>query len=229
MNNIINYYYGMNIINIYKENDKYIFEFDNSKYYFVLYDRNKKDLNSLTNICGELKRRNILTNEFILNKYNSFITPYNDKLYILIKENIKEHKINFNDILYIQNSTTNITNDKNLIRNNYIELWKNKIDFYEKEFYSNNKYKIINDTLDYYIGLGENAITYLVNNNVNVNKIVLSHRRINKNCNSFEFYNPLNYIFDNRARDVADYIKNLFFYNEVSDDLISSFFKYKFR
>lgn len=224
MNNIINFYYGINIIDIYKLDDKYRFKYNDKNYYFVQYDRDQKDIKSLIEICIELKKRNILTNEFICNKFKNYLTPFNNKLYILIKENINNYKINFNDILYIQNSTTNISFDKNIIRTNYIELWKNKIDFYEKKI--DNKYQLLYKTIDYYIGLGENAISYIVNNDIKINNIVLSHRRINEKMDSFDFYNPLNYILDNRARDLADYIKTLFFYNEVSDDILLSFLYY---
>lgn len=56
--------------------------------------------------------------------------------------------------------------------------------------------------------------------------MVLSHRRLDNMNDSFNFYNPLNYIFDVKSRDIADYIKNLFFYDRASEDLIISFFKY---
>lgn len=223
MDNIINFYYGINLVNIYKYKYGFIFNYNASNYYFIKYDRDKKDLKSLVSICNELKNRKMLTNEFVCNKFNSFLTPYNKDLYILVKENVMDHKININDILYIQNNTVDISFDRNIIRTNTIDLWKNKIDFYEKKSIS-NKYKLVNNILDYYIGLGENAIIYLTNNNVKINHIVLSHRRLN--IDSFNFYNPLNYILDNRARDIADYIKILFFYEGVSSENIISFFKY---
>ena len=127
----------------------------------------------------------------------------------------------------MQNNTINICSDINLIRSNYVELWKNKVDFYEKQLSSiSNKYQLIKKTLDYYIGLGENAIVYLTNNYINNNYVVLSHRRITEERDSFDFYNPLNYIFSNRSRDIADYIKTSFFYDDISFDTILTFLHY---
>lgn len=222
MNNIINFYYGINVIDVYKDKEKYIFKYNDNNYYFMEYDRDKKDIKSLIEVINELKRRNIITNEFVCNKFNNYFTPFNNKNYILIREQVKKYKISFNDILYIQNNTLNITFDKNIVRTNYINLWKNKIDFYETKI--DSKYKMINDTLDYYIGLGENAISYIVNNNVGISNMVLSHRRLS--IDSFNFYNPLNYIIDNRSRDIADYIKELFFNENISYELVLSLLRY---
>lgn len=227
MKNIINFYYGMNVMNIYEYKNNIYFLYNDIKYCFVKYDRNKRELKGLINICNKLKERNILTNEFVCNKFNSFITPYNNEDYILIKNNVKDYKINLNNILHLQNNTINICSDINLIRDNYVELWKNKVDFYEKQLSSiSNKYQLIKKTLDYYIGLGENAIVYLTNNYINNNYVVLSHRRITEERDSFDFYNPLNYIFSNRSRDIADYIKTSFFYDDISFDTILTFLHY---
>lgn len=221
MKNIINYFYDINIIEIYKYQDKFFFNYNGNNYKFIKYDRDKKDIKSIINICEQLKIRNILTNELICNKFNNYLTPVNGIFYIMIKENVRRNSINFNDILYIQANTLNISQDKNIIRSNCIKLWENKIDFYERKLKQLNKnYELINKSFDYYIGLGENAIIYLRNNNIRINDIVLSHRRLE------DYYDPTNYILDSRARDVSDYIKTLFFYNDVSEDFLLSFFKY---
>lgn len=225
MNNIINFYYGIYVIDLYELEDKYVFKYNDKNYYFMEYDRNPEDIKSLIEICIELKKRNILTNEFVCNKFNEYLVPYNNKFYVLIKNNVSEYKINYNDILYIQNSTIGILFNKNITRTNYIDLWKKKIDFYESKIHS-YKHHLINKTIDYYIGLGENAISYIVNNDIKINNIVLSHRRINEKMSSFDFYNPINYILDNRGRDLADYIKELFFYNETSEEVLISFLYY---
>lgn len=226
MINIINYYYGINIIDVQKNEDKIFFNYNSNKYFFVEYDRDSKDLKNILDICNELKRRNILTNELIINKFNTYFTPYNGLIYVLIKDNQNNHKIDLNDIFYFQNNSINIF-DNNRFKMNYIILWKNKIDFYEKIYKKiSNKNKLIHKTFDYYIGLGENAIAYLVNNEPKNNNIVLSHRRLSEKKDSFDFYNPLNYILDNRARDIADYIKVLFFYENISSEGIISLFKY---
>jgi len=222
MDNIIKFYYGINIIDIFKKDNKYFFQYDNHDYCFMEYDRDKNDLKSIINICMELKRKNIITNEFVLNKFHSYITPVNLKLFVLLKENVTAHIIGFNDILYFQNNTYNLLSNFAYNRD-YISLWKRKIDFYEKKLASTNKKnRLIDKSLDYFIGLGENAITYLVNTDNKVDNIVVAHRRIFEDLSSFDFYNPLNYILDNRARDLADYVIKLFFYKKVNSDIILS-------
>lgn len=227
MNNYFNFYYGINVFEIFSDKGIFFFNYNGINYYFVEYDRDKKDIKSIVSICEELKKRNIITNELVLNKFNGYITPYNNLLYVLIKENSRKYKIDINDVLYIQNNTYDLLVDNNMIRNNYIDLWKNKIDFYEKKIIDiRNKNKLIDNTFDFFVGLGENAIVYLTNNNVRISHFVLSHRRIDEKRNSFDFYNPLNYILDNRARDIADFIKPIFFYENISKEVIFNFLNY---
>ena len=227
MNNYFNFYYGINVFEIFSDKGIFSFNYNGINYYFVEYDRDKKDIKSIVSICEELKKRNIITNELVLNKFNGYFTPYNNLLYVLIKENSRKYKIDINDVLYIQNNTYDLLVDNNMIRNNYIDLWKTKIDFYEKKIIDiRNKNKLIDNTFDFFVGLGENAIVYLTNNNVRISRFVLSHRRIDEKRNSFDFYNPLNYILDNRARDIADFIKSIFFYESISKEVIFNFLNY---
>lgn len=224
MKNIINYFYGINIMDYCENDDKYIFYMNNMKYIFLPFDRDKNEIRNVYNIYQELKKRNILTNEIVPNKFDNLITECNGQSYVLIKKYEFRNKIDINDIIYIQNNTMNIFKDMSLIRTNYINLWERKIDYYENNS-ELRKHNLINKSMDYYIGLGENAIVYLVNNNVRIKNIVLSHRRISEDKSSFEFYNPVNYILDSRARDLADYIKILFFYDDVQEDVILSILK----
>jgi hypothetical protein len=220
MNNVINYFYEINIMDIYKCNDEYMFEYNGNSYKFIRYDRNIVDLKGIIEVCEELKKRNVITNELVLNRFNNYVTNFNGELYILVRQKVREYNININDIIYIQNNTLNISINKNLIRTNCIKLWENKIDFYEKKSTElSNKYELVYRSIDYYIGLGENAIAYLRNSGVIINNVVLSHRRLK------DFYNPLNYIVDSRARDIADYIKMQFFYNNISEELVISILK----
>ena len=78
--------------------------------------------------------------------------------------------------------------------------------------------KIIDNSIDYYIGLSENAIYYV--NNVNskysmssLDKIVLSRKRIISPNYSLNYFNPLSFIFDLEVRDITEYIKSTFFDN----------------
>ena len=195
----------------------YYFNINNNSYIFTIYNRPLNECSSIYNLYNELLKRKIFTNDIVLNKNNQIITMVNNVPYVLLKDNTINKRINMNDILYLQNNSINIYNDKLLFRNNWITLWEIKIDYYESRLKEiDNKYPLLSNTLDYYIGLGENAISYLVNNNIKVNDLVLSHKRIKMDDSSFEFYNPFNYILDSRVRDFSEYIKSLFFKDMIT-------------
>ena len=227
MNNIINYYYKINVLDVYFLGDKYYFNYRDNNYFLVPFNRDINDLKGILIICDELKRRNILTNEIIINIFNKYFIPINNKYYVLVKENTNIYNLTLNDILYIQNNTINISNNFNLYRTNSIKLWEDKIDYYEDKIKEiQNKYRYVDMTFDYFIGLAENAVIYLINNKVEVNNTVLSHRRINIVNGSFDYYNPVNYIIDNRTRDFAEYIKQLFFSEKLDFEIVINFLNY---
>lgn len=227
MNNIINYYYKINVLDVYFLDDKYYFNYRDNNYFLVPFNRDINDLKGILMICDELKRRNILTNEIIINIFNKYFIPINNKYYVLVKENTNIYNLTLNDILYIQNNTINISNNFNLYRTNSIKLWEDKIDYYEDKIKEiQNKYRYVDMTFDYFIGLAENAVIYLINNKVEINNTVLSHRRINIVNGSFDYYNPVNYIIDNRTRDFAEYIKQLFFSEKLDFEIVINFLNY---
>ena len=219
MKNTINYYYNIRINELIKNNKDYTFYLNNEEYHFVKYNRPIEDIDSLYKLNIEMLRRNIIVHQIIINKDNSVVTFINGSAYVLLKLcNYNNDKIFLSDINYIQNMTFNIQFDKQLLRNDWVKLWCDKIDYYEYQINQLGKeYKILCDSLSYYIGLGENAISYIVNNIKNNNIIyTVSHKRINKDDGSFELFNPLNYIIDNRIRDISEYIKNAFFNDELN-------------
>lgn len=226
MKNVINYNYGFNIIELYNFDNMYYFNSDNNNYYFMIYSRNIEDIKFLLDLNVELKNRRVLTNDIVLNKFNSPITIVDNIPYILIRENIINKQIDINDIFYIQNNTMNIKCNKSLLRNNLILLWENKIDFYERKISDLNSKELIYNSIDYYIGLGENAISYLINNNAKINNYVLSHIRINILRGSLDFYNPINYVIDNRTRDFSEYIKDLFMIDKIDKTLLFTYLNY---
>lgn len=227
MKNIINYYYNLNLLDIYDVGDKYFFNINNKNYIFLIFDRPIEDAPLIYNLYYLLKERNIFVNDIITNKDNQIITIVNNVPYILIRDNTQSKNITINDILYIQNNTVNIINNKKLFRNDWVRMWEEKIDYYESQMGEvSRKYPILSDTIDYYIGLGENAIEYLVDNNYKVDNLCLSHKRININKGSFDFYNPSNFIIDSRVRDFSEYIKNLFFMDKINFEIFRNYLDY---
>ena len=213
MKNTINYYYNIRIDDLIKQDNNYYFYYNNDKYKLIIYDRPIEDLNALYKLNMNMIKRRCKVHQIIINKDKSIVTIINNEPYILLKLCNDNDQIYLNDINYIQHMTYNIEYDKSLLRTNWVNLWCEKIDYYEYQISQLGKeYPILCDSLSYFIGLGENAISYLVNN-IKENKkiLVVSHKRINN-----DFYNPLNFIIDDRVRDVSEYIKNTFFNNRFN-------------
>ena len=219
MKNSINYYYNIRIDNLIKINEDYYFYLNNNKYKLIKYDRPNEDIISLYKLNIEMIKRNCMIHRIIINKDNQVITIINNIPYILLK--LYENNCNdvfLKDINYMQYKTYNISYDKNLNRNDWVKLWSDKIDYYEYQINQLGKeYPILCDSLSYYIGLGENAISYLVNNIKNRNFVMVSsHKRIKKENGSEDFYDPTKLVIDSRVRDLSEYIKTSFFDNQFN-------------
>ena len=104
---------------------------------------------------------------------------------------------------------------------NWSELWGKKIDNIEYQLnHIENKYPLIEKSINYYIGMTESAISYINNidfNDNNYDKKVISHVRVHdKNIND-----PQNLLIDYRSRDISEYLKYLFISNKYDYDIIS--------
>ena len=104
MKNIINYYYNLNIFNIFEIKNGYYFNINNNSFIFISYDRFLEECQSIYNLYTELLKRKIFTNDIILNKEHQILTMVNNTPYVLIKDNTISKSINMNDILYLQNN-----------------------------------------------------------------------------------------------------------------------------
>ena len=227
MKNIINYYYNLNIMEIYDINNGFYFNYNDNSYIFVKYNRQLNELDSIYNIYIDMKNKKLLVNDIVINRNNQIISMIDGIPYILIQDNTKNTKISLNDILYLQNNTMNVSNDKKIYRTDWIKMWELKIDYYDSKTNElSNKYSLLNETLDYYIGLGENAICYLIYNPVKINNIVLSHKRTSVYYSTFDFYNPINFVLDSRVRDFSEYIKDMFFHQAITFDEFKKYIDY---
>ena len=221
MKEIICYYYNIDIYEIEEYNTYVTFKYNGELYYFVYYNRTKEELNDILKVVGELKQKGILVHDIIYNKDGLVITNVREKPYILLKinSNITE-VINFTDICENTSNLRLNNNSSRLYRNNWEELWSEKIDYFEYQVgeLGHNKDIILN-SFNYYIGLAENAISYVnyTKNNYQLSDydhITLSHRRIFFPNIHLNYYNPLSFIFDLEVRDIAEALKVNFFNNE---------------
>lgn len=216
MKNIIEFYYNIRIDEIHNKDDYYFFVLNKNHYIFKPYfdDIDKTlDIYKLNRLLSE--RTNI--DNIILNRYGNPITKVNNSFYVLILSN-NRNNFTLADISNMAN-VSDINNQplNKLERNNWEILWANKIDYFEMQVHENaKKYPLIRESFDYFIGLSENAISYLVNTKREVSPTIYDMKVISHNSLNNSLYDPSNIILDHKARDVAEYIKMSFFNNNLN-------------
>lgn len=231
MKEYVYYYYNMDVDTINNNDNYYSFFHNGNLYYFVYFNRTIEELNDLININLELKNKGINVHDIIMNKFNYPLSKIGELTYVLLKINGQKDELvdiftiaNMNNKLVLNNKTSK------LYRNNWGELWSKKIDYLENQISELGKNKlIILDSFGYYVGLAENAISYVNRaNEVYANdyhKICLSHRRIFYPNTILNYYNPLSFIFDLEERDVAEYLKYMFFYGDEAFQELCAYLK----
>ncbi len=221
MKETVEFNYNIEINELNEDNNIYSFFLCDKLYMFVLYKRSPEEIVDIINCSKELKQKNILSMDLMYNKDNDVLTKVDEELYVLIKviDNYNEN-VDITDIIEINQKTILKNEHKDKYVNKWGELWSQKNDYLEYQISELGKGKnIILDSFSYYIGIAENAIA-IVNkmnkdNDLGKNeKVCLSHRRIFFPNYKLNYYNPISYLFDLEIRDIAEYIKSLFFYGE---------------
>lgn len=209
MKNFLEYYYNLLNITVHEKNNNYYFEYNHKTYAFIYTNRSISEINAIYKLNQNLKNYH----QIILNRNNSPITYYNGKQYVLLKLNKTTEKITYLDLK--RNEVVLNKELEVLLRNQWVDLLEKKIDYleYQRE-HLKDQYRVLDESLDYFIGLTENAISYLNHTFTRTRKteldtLVISHRRIANNS-KITFYNPLNIVIDHQARDISKYLKYLF-------------------
>ncbi len=221
MKESINFYYNFNVDEVEQWGKIYVFSYLNYTYYFVPLTRIDAELEDIVVVSRELKARGIECHDIILNKFGKIITNVAAGNYILLKPigDIYE-EYDLHKIVSINNNLILTENKSKLYRNSWAKLWSEKVDYFEYQIHEIGKDKtVILDSVSYYIGLAENAISYVVSTSSkyqisDLDKICLSHRRINFPNYKLNYLNPLSFIFDLEVRDIASFIKSAFFAHE---------------
>lgn len=223
MKEIVNYYYNFDVEEV-EENKNYLsFNYYGENFYFVFFNRTEEELKDIVELCIELKYKGIRVHDIVLNRDNSLVTKVGENNYLLLKLNTNKNDIvDFISVSEMTNKLKLNQSNSKLYRNNWGELWSKKIDYFEYQIKELGKdKKIIIDSFSYYIGLAENAISYV--NKINkvigmgeFDNITLSHRRIFYPNTNLNYLNPLSFIFDLEIRDIAEYLKIEFFNGEDS-------------
>lgn len=226
----INYFYNLYPPLLNKENDNYVFFVGNEKYYLTLYRRELSEIKDLVELNKRMISSNSLVHEIIINKFNEPISVISNENYVLLRVYVNDiKKIDINDIIYMLNENVDLSGLKSLLRTNWVSLWSSKVDYIEYQMgHLIKKYPFLNNTIDYYLGLCENAITYIKNLKMFSDykiPIGISHKRIIKDATLFDLYNPLNLIIDYKVRNIAEYLKDAFFKDEDVNYILNIVFK----
>ena len=220
MEQFLKYFYNLYVDKVYSKDDNYYFYKDDHLFYITRNIRSREEINDIYQVTMEMLENNIPVSQLIPNIYNDLISTYDEKQYILLKVNCDTTSdIDLSDILKNNQQLYLNKDKKQLYRNNWASLWENKVDYFEYQIKELGRNKdIILNSFSYYIGLAENAISVANNTSSNYNyevgKIVLAHKRINFPNMAYEYYNPLYFIFDMEIRDIAEYLKSMFFYTD---------------
>lgn len=222
MEDIVKSYYNLEGIFTKISDDLYLIYSNDIYYYFMKCVWTEDELNDIGKICFELKEKGIRVDEIVLNGEKRLVTNN----FILVKINFfidsftsLNEMLKYNEKLIVSKPVVN----------NWASLWEQKIDYLEYQIgeLGIDKVELIT-SFSYYIGLAECALLVLKNVERKYNKdtkLVLSRIRINYPNYDKDYFNPLNFIIDNQMRDVAEYIKSMFFKKEDVWEAIDAIFK----
>lgn len=234
MKDTISFYYNIDIDTLEEKDGKYHFKYQNRDFFFVFFNRNLEELEDLLDCISEMPKKGIDVHGILINKDNSILTKINEYNYILFSVNNCSETYDTFDIIDMNNKLTLNNYNSKLYRNNWENLWMQKVDYFEYQIRELGLDKqVIKNSFSYYIGLAENAISYVHNVKLKYpsqGTIVLSHRRIFYPNYKLNYLNPLSFIFDLEVRDIAEYLKAMFFSEDDESEILEelkSFLKIK--
>lgn len=219
MKNVINFYYQMNIENIHLVKGIYYCTYQNDSYLFVPFYKNIQNLPHLYQLNQRLIGTNPYYYQIMLTRDK---TPYvfiDQVCYCLLKASRVVHdEMSFFD-LPLDSILVDSTVEP-LIRFSWRDFWIQKLDYYEELLLhlENTSRKILPIFL-YYMGMAENAIQYIYSVTEKItktrkDKLVVCHHRVDAKWSVANLYFPLDLVIDYPARDISEYLKSLFYYND---------------
>lgn len=219
MKNKIRYYYNLSDFSLSMINKNiYYFKYHNIFYSFEIVE-NIDYFQNILSILQSLPNSRYF--RVVPNIYNNEFCFIDNQFYALFMHNTTSFSL-LNEIINLPRLPYNIANDKVF---SWDYLWIKKINYYEyqlKHIFNADTSLIINDCVYYYIGMAENAISYLKYNSLYFSStLYLCHKRISVK----DFFHPQNIIIDYYPRDISEYIKYLFFSNTYQQFNFYSFFE----
>lgn len=213
MKNFIKKNYNLNPKKIYKKNNQYFFFSNSEKIYIIKTKKDKNELNKLFQLSNELYKYNVPVMTFILNNNGEYLCKKDSDSIILLKNNTINDNENITlDDIFKYNINTDIIKEYNIVSE-----WEKNIDDLENEMTEYNKeFPTIQNSLDYFIGLSENAIQLI--KNIKIINNSLGHNLYLNEYNKDNYNNPLNIIKTNRMYDISKYLKYKFYFDVINYD-----------
>lgn len=226
MKNEIAYFYHLYPTKLIKKEKKYYFEYLGKNYTLCPYTRNLIEQEDLYLLNVTLTQKNLFFPKMIKNIKGETLTFINGKYYVLKQETLSEEVITFEQVKYQFPYLLPLYQLKNIARNNWPLLWEKKIDYFEyQREHIYQKFPKLVEYLDYFIGLAENAIAYIKEIEQQIPKketdrLTFTRRRIHAQDKLPQFYDPICFVIDHKARDLSEFIKSSFFEMDISQKQI---------
>ena len=202
MDNLIAYYYNLSV-DKFKNIDNGLLVESNNNLYIA------KEIQNMDNFNQILPN---LTSDYyppLITKEGNYTFNYNGKSYLLFQainpaDKIENHLLNIPVL-------SNITID-------YSKIWENNIDYFIRRITESEDREVDEiNYMNYYIGMSENAIA--INERAKringATRICISHFRIKYPNYSLTYKDPSELMIDYVSRDIAEYTKSKFFYDEM--------------
>lgn len=216
MKNAIYYYYQLSTNYVHQTDKKYRFFVGESEYLLIPVDLPLNLIYPIYQLTIQLYQRNVYCHQFIPNKNGELVTYINQMPYILLRIYYHDNRlITIDDITTFTNQAKYLMEIPELKRNNWYQMWTEKIDYFEYQISQfGKKFPIIRESFSYFIGLAEMAIALLNQMpQAKSENVTVSRRRITSTDTLFDLYNPLNFIIDYQIRDPSEFFKQKFFEN----------------
>jgi spore coat protein YutH len=164
---------------------------------------------------------------FVLANHGSYVSEVDEKLFVLLANEVLQPLKNQRTglelgVFHARGRSITQTIKKCSRIGQWKALWEARIDQLEKvwvdklQAHPNNEFEqLFIDTFPYYMVLGENAIQYLVDTEMDdtpdlVDSGTVCYERFQQNTwrDEGEMKNPFDWVFDHAARDIAEWVRD---------------------
>ena len=209
MKNFIFLHYNIYIDKIYLNKRNKYFYYNNKKIYIIEYSGEVNYLKELFYLCVTISKKGFCIDQFIFNNDGLFYTK-KDSFYVILLEDNSKPELSIDTFNYFFNIHSNLK------QINIVEEWEKEVDAIEKEIIEyNDEFKNVKKSVDYFIGLAENAIQLMMKIKV-ISYDSIGHIIDYNLFNERVISNPFLFIKTNKMYDISNYIKFRFYTNTLN-------------